>query len=323
MEVSSHALAQQRLGTAQVATAIFTNLSQDHGDFHPTMEDYYLAKRRLFTTHLAPGGTAIVNLDSDYGARLHRELATLRPDVTRLSFAVRQPADLAVHSCLGSINGARLVLTVHGERVACQSPLTGDFNVSNVLGALGAALALGVPLPTAIGAVERFTGVPGRLERLPARHGINIFVDYAHCPDALTNVLSTLAAYRTGRLIVVFGCGGDRDPDKRPNMAREAARFADLTIVTSDNPRTEDPEKILDKIEEGFTSGQPWRRICDRREAIFAAVAEARPGDTIVLAGKGHEDYQEIHGQHYRFLDREVAADALRQFDLLAESPES
>ncbi len=282
MEVSSHALELRRADAIHWAAAVFTNLTQDHLDFHPSMEAYFLAKRRLFE---AAGGTRIVNVDDECGRRLAGEFECV-------TFALERPADYGPDR----LAGVRL-------------PLPGRFNQLNALGALAAVEALGVSLPAA--ALARVELVPGRFEPVDEGQSFSVLVDYAHTPDSLDNVLRAARELADGRVICVFGAGGDRDRGKRPLMGEIAGRLSDVAIVTSDNPRSEDPEAIIDAIESGMTGS--WEREADRRAAIERAVGMARPGDVVVIAGKGHEQGQEFaDGRKEPFDDRAVAAEALR-----------
>ena len=279
MEVSSHALELHRADAIHFAAAIFTNLTQDHLDFHGTMEEYFLAKRRLFE----PGRArhAVINVDDPYGARLAAELPGA------VTFAVDRHAAYRATGVQTNLGGSRF--TVHGPDgvIELSSPLPGRFNVYNVLGALAAVRSLGVPIETAAGAIETAGSVPGRFEPVDAGQEFAVLVDYAHTPDSLDNVLRAARQITEGRLHVVFGCGGDRDRGKRPMMGEIARRLADRVIVTSDNPRSEDPEAIIGEILAG--AGQDVEHDADRRRAIGRAIAEAAPGDVVVIAGKGHE----------------------------------
>jgi UDP-N-acetylmuramoyl-L-alanyl-D-glutamate--2,6-diaminopimelate ligase len=302
MEVSSHALELHRADAIHFAAAIFTNLTQDHLDFHGTMEDYFLAKRRLFAD--ARPRSAVVNVDDPYGARLAAEL----PGV--VTYAVDREATYRATDLHTEKSGSRF--TVHGPdgAVGLSSPLPGRFNVYNVLGALAAVRALGVPLDVAAGAIENAGHVPGRFEPVEAGQEFAVLVDYAHTPDSLENVLRAARGLTDGRLHGVFGCGGDRDRGKRPMMGEIAKRLADRVIVTSDNPRSEDPEAIIDEILAG--SGPDVDHDADRRSAIAAAIAAAAPGDVVVIAGKGHEQGQEFEGgRKIPFDDVTVAREAL------------
>ena len=302
MEVSSHALELHRADAIHFAAAIFTNLTQDHLDFHGTMEEYFQAKRRLFVE--ARPDCAIVNLDDPYGARLASEL---RDAVT---FAVE--GDAAYHASGLRTGLAGSSFTVHGPdgEVELRSPLPGRFNVYNVLGALAAVRALGVPLDTAAAAIETAGHVPGRFQPVDGGQDFAVLVDYAHTPDSLENVLQAACQLTEGRVHVVFGCGGDRDRGKRPLMGEIARRLADRVIVTSDNPRSEDPDAIVEQILAGC--GHDVEHDVDRRAAINLAIAGARPGDVVVIAGKGHEQGQEFEaGRKIAFDDVTVAREAL------------
>ncbi len=311
MEVSSHALELHRADAIHFAAAIFTNLTQDHLDFHGTMDAYYAAKRRLFE----PGRArhCVINVDDPYGARLAAELERVGPVVT---FAVDRDATYRAAGLRTDLSGSRF--TVHGPDGAQElsSPLPGRFNVYNVLGALAAARALGVPSGIATGAIETAGFVPGRFEPVDAGQRFAVLVDYAHTPDSLENVLQAARgllddAGQGGRLHVVFGCGGDRDRGKRPQMGEIAARLADRVIVTSDNPRSEDPDAIVREILEGAGSGV--EHDVDRRRAIATAIGTAQAGDVVVIAGKGHEQGQEFEGgRKIPFDDVTVAREALR-----------
>lgn len=307
MEVSSHALELGRVDGVHFAAAIFTNLTQDHLDFHPTMEDYFQAKRKLFT-ECAPA-QAVINLDDPYGARLAADPEVAAPIAT---FALDDPA--ASYRATGvqtALDGSRLTLTGPDGGHELHSPLRGRFNVYNALGAFAAARALGVPLDTALEALQTGGQVPGRFETVDEGQPFAVLVDYAHTPDSLENVLAAARRLTDGRLHVVFGCGGDRDRGKRPLMGEIAARLADQVIVTSDNPRSEDPEAIIAEIVTGIE--RPVEREVDRRVAIAEAVAHAAPGDVVVIAGKGHEQGQEFAGgEKLPFDDVTVAREALR-----------
>ena len=306
MEVSSHALELHRADSIHFAVAIFTNLTQDHLDFHGTMERYYEAKRRLFEPDRARH--RVVNLDDPYGARLASE-------VEAVTFAVDRDAVYRASDLRTDLSGSRF--TVHGPEgaVSLSSPLPGRFNVYNVLGALAAVRALGVPLDVAARAIETAGHVPGRFQPVDAGQEFAVLVDYAHTPDSLENVLRAARALlddagHGGRLHVVFGCGGDRDRGKRPLMGEIATRLADRAIITSDNPRSEDPESIVREVLAG--AGPSAEHDVDRRGAIATAIAGAAPGDVVVIAGKGHEQGQEFEGgRKIAFDDVAVARDAL------------
>ncbi len=303
MEVSSHALELHRADAIHFAVAVFTNLTQDHLDFHPTMEDYFRAKRRLFTE--ARPRQAVINVDDPYGARLAGEL----PEAS--TYALDRDATYRAVDVHTGLDGSRF--TVRGPDGAAElsSPLRGRFNVYNVLGAYAAALALGVPRDRAADAIAAAGQVPGRFQQVDEGQDFAVLVDYAHTPDSLANVLRAARELTQGRLHVVFGAGGDRDRGKRPQMGEIATRLADRVIVTSDNPRSEDPEAIIDQILAG--AGPVAEHNVDRREAIERAIADAHSGDVVVIAGKGHEQGQEFaDGHKVPFDDASVAREVLR-----------
>jgi UDP-N-acetylmuramoyl-L-alanyl-D-glutamate--2,6-diaminopimelate ligase len=302
MEVSSHALELHRADAIHFAAAIFTNLTQDHLDFHPTMEAYFAAKRRLFES--GPRAS-IVNIDDQYGAQLATEIQD------PITIAIQSDeADYRAQDVRTDLTGSRYTLSTPEGEIELHSPLRGRFNVYNVLGAVAAARAVGVPLDTAAAALEHAGQVPGRFELVDAGQPFAVLVDYAHTPDSLENVLSAARGLTEARLHVVFGCGGDRDRGKRPLMGEIARRLADRVIVTSDNPRSEDPEAIIDEILVG--SGDEVEHLVDRREAIERALGTADAGDVVVIAGKGHEQGQEFaDGLKLPFDDVTVARELL------------
>ena len=302
MEVSSHALQLHRVDGVHFAARVFTNLTQDHLDFHPTMEDYFAAKRMLFER---PGGPSIVNADDvEYGQRLAREIDGA------LTFAIDHDADYRALDVEFDTGGSSFTLATAEERVAIRTRLPGLFNVSNALAAIAATHSLGVPLATAAEALEEAERVPGRFEPVDEGQDFAVLVDYAHTPDSLGNVLRAAREITRGRLHVVFGAGGDRDRSKRPLMGRVASELADRAIVTSDNPRSEDPAAIVDEVFAG-TVGDAEREV-DRRRAIGLAVEGASAGDVVVIAGKGHEQGQEFEGGRKEpFDDVAVVRDAL------------
>lgn len=314
IEVSSHALELGRVDGVDFAVAIFTNLTQDHLDFHPTMEDYFLAKRRLFFDAEGKGpGVSVVNVGDEYGRRLAEELQDAR------TFALDRPADYSAVGVRCAFDGARFTLrTPAGER-EMMLPMPGRFNVANALGALAAAHALGGDLDVLVTALEAGVHVPGRFEPVDAGQDFAVLIDYAHTPDSLENVLAAArelvqgeGGQDGGRVICVFGAGGDRDRGKRPLMGEIAARMADEVLVTSDNPRSEDPEVIIAEIMAGAVRGPSVRTITDRRQAIAEAVADGQSGDVLVIAGKGHEQGQEFEGgRKAPFDDATVAREAL------------
>jgi UDP-N-acetylmuramoyl-L-alanyl-D-glutamate--2,6-diaminopimelate ligase len=312
MESSSQAIDLHRCDALQYSVAVFTNLTRDHLDYHGTMENYFAAKRRLFDGSL--GGTpktSVINIDDERGARLANELESSGGTrVVRYGFDKR--ADVTATAVDHSLEGMSfLLLTPAGER-AVRSPLVGRPHIYNILAATAAGLALGYDLDVIAHAVDTCAGAPGRFERVPHKGDFAVVVDYAHTDDALLNVLRTARDVAKGRIITVFGCGGDRDRSKRAPMGEAAASLSDVVILTSDNPRTEDPLRILADAEEGMKgSAKAYRKIADRREAIHKAISEARTGDLVVIAGKGHEDYQIIGHEVFHFDDKEVAREAL------------
>jgi len=334
MEVSSHALDQRRLGRTGFDVALFTNLSRDHLDYHATLDDYFAAKERLFRHHLKPDSTAVVVVGPqaegiDWGERICRAIAGGAP----LRCGLSAQCEVRAVEVVQGVEGFQCQLDLKGERSTFASPLTGGYNVLNVLAAAGVGLALGLPRERIREGLAKVGRVPGRLERvrLPGKaipSGPAVFVDYAHTPDALDNVLATLHGLATGRLICVFGCGGDRDRGKRPQMGAIAARWAEVVLVTSDNPRTEQAEAILDEIVPGIAaSGKVLRPVAelfggprpldgyavigDRREAIACACSLAAPGDMVLIAGKGHENYQILGTIKHFFDDGQEAVNGL------------
>jgi UDP-N-acetylmuramoyl-L-alanyl-D-glutamate--2,6-diaminopimelate ligase len=321
MEVSSHALAQSRTDGVNFAVAVFTNLTQDHLDFHADMEDYFRAKRHLFV----PGGEqrtpqrAVINVDDPYGARLAGELrAAGAPPLRTFSPAGANEADYRALDASFDASGSRFRCAWADGEVQVRTPLPGHFNVENALAAIAACDGLGVPVQAAAEALANSERAPGRFEPVEAAQPFAVIVDYAHTPDSLENVLRAARRLTGGRLVCVFGCGGDRDRDKRPQMGEIAARLADRCVVTSDNPRSEDPEAIIADILAGipgYGNGEGRDDVAvepDRRAAIALALGEAEPDDTVVIAGKGHEQGQEFAGgRKIPFDDRTVAAELL------------
>ncbi|MBU6179191.1 MAG: UDP-N-acetylmuramoyl-L-alanyl-D-glutamate--2,6-diaminopimelate ligase [Verrucomicrobia bacterium] len=308
MEVSSHGLDQRRVTGVAFDVGIFTNLTQDHLDYHLTMENYFSAKRLLFEqmdSETTKKGTAVINLDDPYGERL----AKTRFERLRVVTYGRGPnADFRIGDLRSDFNGTQYQLRFQGRQFLVRIPLIGSFNVYNSVAAIGAAWAIGLNLREVVAKMADAPQVPGRLELVGGRQtNYRVFVDYAHTPDALTNVLSTLRALEPNRIITVFGCGGDRDSKKRPLMAAAAEAGSDLCILTSDNPRGEDPGKILSDAARGFSRGGHEVRE-DRRAAIGRAIELAGQRDIVLIAGKGHESYQEIKGVRHDFDDRKVAA---------------
>jgi UDP-N-acetylmuramoyl-L-alanyl-D-glutamate--2,6-diaminopimelate ligase len=307
MEVSSHALDQSRVAEVDFDVAVFTNLSQDHLDYHGTMKNYFEAKVKLFSAlgTVRKAGRAVVNADNAYGRELIKRLGG---DHAVVSYGVSSAAVVRAADVRVSAEGSYFVVHTPQGSIPMSLPLIGRYNVSNALAAISACLALDIDLETIEPALAKFRPVPGRVERISTKEGPAVFVDYAHTADALRNVLATLSELTRGRLIVVFGCGGDRDKGKRKSMGQAAAELADFSILTSDNPRTEDPREILRQIEEGYWAStvRRYQVIEDRREAIERALDIARPGDTVLIAGKGHEAYQEFADTVVPFNDRLV-----------------
>lgn len=312
MEVSSHALALKRVDGMRFAAAIFTNLTRDHLDFHADMEAYFVAKRRLFDM-LTEGAPAVVNVDDPRGAALVETAA--RP----VTYAIGAPADVRPGPVTMTLEGLRFdVATPHGP-LSLHSRLVGKPNVYNILAAVAAATALDVPLAAIARGIEELGGVPGRFELVSSPGDeVTVVVDYAHTDDALRNLLETARPLTPARLITVFGCGGDRDRSKRPLMGMVAARLSDLVVITSDNPRSEDPRRIVEEIERGIPAGSQTSTrvpvvasVVDRAEAIERAIAMAGPGDVVLVAGKGHEKYQQIGDRVLPFDDGAVARGAL------------
>ncbi len=329
MEVSSHALEQKRVDSCHFDVGIFSNLTRDHLDYHGTMESYLDAKCRLFSELLRPSPEkprrrAVINMDDPYGAEIAR-----RCSCPVISFGIQGNCDVRPTNVVSSVNGICATMITPAGTFEFTSRLLGRFNLSNILAAVAAGVALDLPLSAIKSGIENHTAVPGRMERVENRSGVTCLVDYAHTGDALENVLTTLKELATGRIITLFGCGGDRDNGKRPIMGRIAASLSDLAIVTSDNPRTEEPGSILEQIRAGITplgmreyqrneladgfAEQGFILEVNRREAIRLAVNFARSGDIVLLAGKGHEDYQILGTVKHHFDDREEAAAAFTE----------
>ncbi|MBC7267037.1 MAG: UDP-N-acetylmuramoyl-L-alanyl-D-glutamate--2,6-diaminopimelate ligase [Coriobacteriia bacterium] len=306
MEVSSHAIDLKRVVGIRFAVAAFTNLTQDHLDYHKTLEEYWSVKRRLFTEHDV--GVRVANIDDAAGA----ELASGLPDVIRVgrSEGARVRAIDETHRA----DGTEFELVTPSWRRRVRLPLPGAHNVENALVATGCALALGVDVDAIVAGLEACPQVPGRLERIDEGQPFSVLVDYAHTPDSLAKAIEAVREVTSGRVIVVFGCGGDRDREKRPLMGAAAGARADVVIATSDNPRSEDPVGIILQIEDGLREAHARYQVeVDRRAAIRAAIEQAQPGDAVLIAGKGHEDYQIFLDRTIHFDDREVAREELRR----------
>lgn len=310
MEVSSHALMLDRVRGVEFDVAVFTNLTQDHLDFHETMDAYFDAKARLFEglpSQTKKIGRAVINLDDRFGARLVDRIGRTMEFFT---YGQGVHAQFRASNVRMDFSGTSYALDALGRSYLVKMPLIGAFNVYNSLAALAAAHAMGVPMRTAVQALAKLPPVPGRMQAVPAKKPFRVFVDYAHTDDALINAMKTLRELEPARLITVFGCGGNRDRAKRPKMAAAVDSLADYAIVTSDNPRKEDPIAIIEDIKPGFRRLTP-EIIVDRKEAIYKAIAMAQPRDIILLAGKGHEAYQEFADSTVPFDDAAIAASAL------------
>jgi UDP-N-acetylmuramyl-tripeptide synthetase len=322
MEASSHALASERLAGIEFRVGAFTNLTQDHLDFHPSMEEYFRAKALLMRRHLRQAdGVGVIFVDDDYGKRMAKEVVGDRMFVS----LTREGADVFPKSAACTIDGITAELASPLGPIKVQSRLIGRYNLANISVAVGVTVALGVPVAPIERGVAELVGVPGRVEPVDNALGFAVLVDYAHTHDALENVIAALRPLTRGRLFCVFGCGGDRDRTKRPRMGRSAAGGADLAIVTSDNPRTEEPRAIIDAIlggvretdspalvESALAGARRGHYVePDRRAAIGLAIAAAQQGDVVLIAGKGHEDYQIVGKTKHPFDDRQVAREAL------------
>jgi UDP-N-acetylmuramoyl-L-alanyl-D-glutamate--2,6-diaminopimelate ligase len=312
MECSSQAMDFHRCDELAYEVAVFTNLTRDHLDYHKTMENYWYAKQRLFDGRLGSRPkTSVINVDDAYGVELANRLKSEGQRV--VTYAVKADADITAQDAEFSLSGMKFRLRTPGAEIDFHSPLVGPPHVYNTLAAVASGLALGYSLEVITKGLSRCTGAPGRFEGVPHDGDFAVVVDYAHSDDALLNVLRTAREVTKGRIITVFGCGGDRDPSKRAPMGEAAGSLSDVVILTSDNPRTEDPNQILADAEEGIKkTGKPYKKIADRREAIHQAIAQARADDLVLIAGKGHEDYQIIGREVFHFDDKEVAGEALR-----------
>ena len=307
IEVSSHALELKRVDQCRFRAALFTNLTQDHLDFHKTMEAYFQAKLRLFK-EFAPS-VAVVNLDDSWGGRVLEAYSG-----EKLTFGIRERADITPAQVEISMKGLDLQLNTPSGTLAIRSPMTGEHNVYNILGAAAMAISQQLPLEAIAEGVASLKGVPGRFEKVDEGQDFLVIVDYAHTPDALKKLLTTARKLVRGKLLTVFGCGGDRDRGKRPLMGAISAQESDVSLVTSDNPRGEDPEAITAMIEAGIQKERgtaSYQVIVDRQEAITQAIKMASSGDVVVIAGKGHETYQIFRDRTIEFDDREVARGAL------------
>jgi UDP-N-acetylmuramoyl-L-alanyl-D-glutamate--2,6-diaminopimelate ligase len=310
LEISSHSLSLKRVFGTRFKVGVFMNLTQDHLDFHKDMESYFQAKQLLFSDQNGNRvESAVINTDDSYGRRLEHEIRC-----SLLSFGFNENAKIHVRHYQSRVDGTDLNLRTPAGEITFRLKLIGRPNIYNVMAATGAALSLEIPLDKICEGIEALEGVPGRVEKVDAGQPFTVVVDYAHSPDALENLLLTVSQLPHEKLITVFGCGGDRDRTKRPIMGEIAVRMSDLVFATSDNPRSEDPHEILKEIEAGMYRGPaPYRIVPDRREAIEAAVSIARTGDVLVIAGKGHEDYQVLGDRTIHFDDREVARELIHR----------
>ena len=316
MEVSSHALAQKRADHSAFTVKVFTNLTSEHLDYHHTMEEYFEAKARLFTDAAFGDGTAIINVDDEWGREIYDRLGGAAVKYSLVGNG--READIFPEVFSFTDDGIVATLRTPAGELPISSALVGEYNLYNIMAAVAAAISMGIEKEAIIEGVGALRSVPGRLEQVgPESSAVKAYVDYAHTPDALDRALGALKSVSAGRIITVFGCGGDRDTSKRPLMGRAVLRLSDLTVITSDNPRDEEPEAIIKDITDGLgdyeefdaAEEEPSRGytvVADRLKAIKKAVQMARPGDTVLVAGKGHEDYQIIKGERRHFDDREV-----------------
>lgn len=317
MEVSSHALALGRTAGVEYDTAVFTNLTQDHLDFHKTFDNYLAAKAKLFkqvsaSYQVKEGKGAVINVDDAYGQSIVD--VTTSPMIT---YSTEGKGSMNASDLTVTAKSSQFTLNYDGKSYPISTKIAGMFNVYNTLAAVGATLYEGLSMEEIVKGLATFTAVPGRFELIEEGQDFAVIVDYAHTPDGLENILQTAKKIVENRILVVFGCGGDRDATKRPIMGRIAAQFGDRVFVTSDNPRTEDPVQIVKDVEVGVREGLhddvTYEVIVDRREAIHKAIAEATTGDVVIIAGKGHEDYQILKDETIHFDDREVAREALKE----------
>lgn len=309
MEVSSFGLVQHRIGPTHFEMGIFTNLTQDHLDYHKTMENYYQAKKMMFDSC----DYALINTDDEYGRRIFSEINECEKE----SYGSSSEANYYADAIKIKSDGTSFWYCYNGKSQLVNMKMTGMFNVFNVTAAITVCLKAGIPIEDILNAVNEYNGVKGRCEIIPTGRDFTVICDYAHTPDAIENILKSVKEYTEGRLVCLFGCGGNRDAKKRPLMAKAAAKFADRLIITSDNPRDEIPEAIIDDILTGLKDSEiPFDVVVDRTEAIYHALKIAEKGDIIVLAGKGHEDYQVLPGnEHIHFDEREIVSDGLKLID--------
>jgi UDP-N-acetylmuramoyl-L-alanyl-D-glutamate--2,6-diaminopimelate ligase len=312
IEVSSHALSQGRSSEVEFSVGVFTNLTRDHLDFHRGMKDYFEAKARLFESLRQSGNKdrkAVINIDDPYGQQF---VGRFGRDLSIITYGMGARADFRASDFKVEMNGTSYRLDAKDKSYLVRLPLIGRFNIYNSLAALATARTVGLDVRNAVLALAKAPQIPGRLEAVPAKRKFQVFVDYAHTDDALLNVVKTCRDLNPGRLILVFGCGGNRDRTKRPLMGAIADQYADYAFITSDNPRKEDPEEILRDIEAGFQH-KNYEKVIDRKEAIARAIAMAQPRDIVLIAGKGHEKYQEFSDHILPFDDVEIAGRALEE----------
>lgn len=304
MEVSSHALHQNRVRGINFSVGIFTNLTQDHLDYHNTIEEYFNAKSILFSD-MSPPSVAVINADDEWGSKIAN---CTKANVT--TYGISKTSDVCADEYFLSIEGTKILVKNHSEKINLKSNLLGKFNLSNILAAFAACRAVGLTAVEIKDALEKISPVRGRFEQINSKHGWTAVIDYAHTPDALEKIIVAIRTLyeknKSGKIITVFGCGGDRDRTKRQIMAEIATRLSDITVITSDNPRSEDPEKIIDEMIKGITFGSKVIRDADRTEAIKKAISFAGEGDVVLIAGKGHEEYQIIGSNKIPFSDKSV-----------------
>ena len=310
MEVSSHALKLWRVENVSFSVAGFTNLSLEHTEFHADMDDYFNAKKRLFLELPFKDKKCVIGIDNDYGKKLEKDCKKAKLNITTVSVSDKKADTYASDANITS-TGSSFIIHCNGEERECKINLGGEYNLFNALMAAAMCKASGVSLEDICAGLEALKAVPGRLESVENDKGINIIVDYAHSPDALKNVLTALRKVATKKLITVFGCGGNRSKEKRPIMGKTALELSDVVVVTSDNPRREDPQSIINEIMSGIKGTNCYDKeviqLVDRKEAIFKALSIAEPGDTVLIAGKGHETGQYFSDRTIPFDDREVA----------------
>lgn len=312
MEVSSHAIDLRRVEGYLFDLAIWTNLTQDHLDFHGTMESYYESKKKMFTENIKDNGIAIINIDDSWG----RKLSTQLSDITMITYGVDSNADMRIIKSKVTWDGIELDIIFRNKKMHFESSFVGAFNVYNLAAMLSGALGRGISMQEIQNSLDCMQTVSGRMDRVDVSGEFTIVVDYAHTPDALENVCKTARELTTGKLLCVFGCGGDRDHSKRSLMAEAVARNCDEAIITSDNPRTEKPKKIIEEILDGIPLDFTHFVIPDRRKAIQKSLTLAHKGDCVIIAGKGHENYQEIDGVRHHFDDREIVIESFREMEL-------